>query len=127
MSYCKLSASGQIKKKKEKNVILSGCVSFCCYVGVVDDALGEAVVFLQAVVFFPAVTVVFHGGCLACFEDFSVVLLNYGLQVVCAAIAYLYIIFVENLVVPDFSENVCLRGSETLCRCLFVRSCCRAD
>ena len=31
--------------------------------------------------FFPAVTVAFRGGlgCLACFEDFSVVLLNYGL------------------------------------------------
>ena len=29
--------------------------------------------------FFPAVTVVLGGACLACFEDFSVVLLNYGL------------------------------------------------
>ena len=28
--------------------------------------------------FYPAVAVVFRGGCLACFEDFSVVLLNYG-------------------------------------------------
>ena len=40
----------------------------------------------RAVVFFPAVTIVFCGGCFACLEDFSVVLLNYGLQVVCAAI-----------------------------------------
>ena len=29
--------------------------------------------------FFPAVTFVFRGGCVACLEDFSVVLLNYGL------------------------------------------------
>ena len=29
--------------------------------------------------FFPAVTVVPRGGCIACFEDFSVLLLNYGL------------------------------------------------
>ena len=29
--------------------------------------------------FFPVVTVVLRGGFLACFEDFSVVLLNYGL------------------------------------------------
>ena len=29
--------------------------------------------------FFPAVTVVFRGGCLACFKNFSVVLLDYGL------------------------------------------------
>ena len=34
---------------------------------------------LRAVVFFPAVTVALRGGCPACFEDFSVVLLNYGL------------------------------------------------
>ena len=50
--------------------------------------------------FFPAVTVVFRVGCLACSEDFSVVLLNYGLQVVCAAITYFYVVFVEDLVVP---------------------------
>ena len=62
--------------------------------------MGEAVVFQWAVVFFPAVTVVFHVGCLACSEDFSVVLLNYGLQVVCAAITYFYVVFVEDLVVP---------------------------
>ena len=35
--------------------------------------------FQRAVVFFPAVTFVFSGGCLACLEDFSVVLPNYGL------------------------------------------------
>ena len=63
----------------KSNVILSGCVIFCCCVGVVDDAWSEAVVFQRAVFFFPAVTFVFRGGCLACFEDFSVVLLNYGL------------------------------------------------
>lgn len=62
--------------------------------------MGEAVVCQRAVVFFPAVAVVFRGGCLACFEDFSVVLLNYGLQVVCAAITDFYVVFVENLVVP---------------------------
>ena len=50
--------------------------------------------------FFPAVTVVFRVRCLACSEDFSVVLLNYGLQVVCAAITYFYVVFVEDLVVP---------------------------
>ena len=50
--------------------------------------------------FFRAVTVVFRGGCLACFEDFSVVLHNYGLQVVCAAVTDFYVVFVENLVVP---------------------------
>ena len=37
--------------------------------------------FQRAVVFFPSVTVVFRGGCLACLEDFSVVFLNYGLMV----------------------------------------------
>ena len=31
----------------KSNVILSGCVIFCCYVGVVDDAWSEAVVFFQ--------------------------------------------------------------------------------
>ena len=62
--------------------------------------MGEAVVFQWAVAFFPAVTVVFRVGCLACSEDFSVVLLNYGLQVVCAAITYFYVVFVEDLVVP---------------------------
>ena len=62
--------------------------------------MGEAVVFQRTVVFFPAVTVAFRGGCLACVEDFSVALLNYGLQVVCAAIADLYVVFAENLVVP---------------------------
>ena len=61
--------------------------------------MGESVVFQWAVVFFPAVTVVFRVGCLACSEDFSVVLLNYGLQVVCAAITYFYVVFVEDLVV----------------------------
>ena len=35
--------------------------------------------FQRAVVFFPAITFVFSGGCLACLEDFSVVLPNYGL------------------------------------------------
>ena len=51
--------------------------------------------------FFPAVTVVLRGGFLACFrEDFSVVLLNYGLKVVCAAITDLNVVCVENLVVP---------------------------
>ena len=29
--------------------------------------------------FFPAITVVFRGGCLACLENFSVVFLDYGL------------------------------------------------
>ena len=62
--------------------------------------MGEAVVFQWAVAFFPAVTVVFRVGCLACSEDFSVVLLNYGLQAVCAAITYFYVVFVEDLVVP---------------------------
>ena len=61
--------------------------------------------------FFPAVTVVFRGGCLACFEDFSVVFLYYGLLVVCAAIINLHVVFIENLVVPDifrkmFTEEV---------------------
>ena len=50
--------------------------------------------------FFPAVTVVFRGRCLACLEDFSVVFLNYGLWVVYAAITNFYVVFVENLVVP---------------------------
>ena len=50
--------------------------------------------------FFPAVTVAFRGGCLACLEDFSDAFLNYGLQVVCAAITNFYVVFVENLVVP---------------------------
>ena len=49
------------------------------YVGVVDDARSEAVAVQRTVVFFPAVTVVFHGGCLACLENFSVVFLDYGL------------------------------------------------
>ena len=62
--------------------------------------MGEVVVFQWAVVFFPAVTVVFRVGCLACSEDFSVVPLNYGLQVVCAAITYFYVVFVEDPVVP---------------------------
>ena len=68
--------------------------------------MGEAVVFQRAVVFFPAVTVVFRGGCLACLEDFSVALLNYGMQVVCAAITYFYVVFVETCCTGDFSENV---------------------
>ena len=38
----------------------------------------------QSCFFFPAVTVVSRGGCLACLEDFSVVFLDYGLQVVYA-------------------------------------------
>ena len=42
-------------------------------------ARSEAVVFQRTVVSFPAVTVVFHGGWFACFEDFSVVFLDYGL------------------------------------------------
>ena len=50
--------------------------------------------------FLPAVTIIFRGGCLTCFEDFSVVLLNNGLQVVCAAITDFYVVFVKNLVVP---------------------------
>ena len=37
------------------------------------------VVFQRIVIFSPAVTVVFHGGCLACLKDFSVVFLDYGL------------------------------------------------
>ena len=36
-------------------------------------------VFQRTVVFFPAVTIVFRGGCLASLENFSVVLLDYGL------------------------------------------------
>ena len=36
----------------KSKVILSGCVIFCCYVGVVDDAWSEAVVFQRAVFFF---------------------------------------------------------------------------
>ena len=51
----------------------------------------------RAVVFFSAVTVVLCGGCLACLEDFSIVFLNYGLQVVCAAITNFYAVFVESL------------------------------
>ena len=51
----------------KSNVILSSCVAFCCDVGVVDDAWDETVVLQRAVVFFPAVTVVFRGGRLACF------------------------------------------------------------
>ena len=56
-------------------------------------------------------------------------LLNYGLQVVCAAITYFYVVFVEDLVVPVifrkmFTDEV---QKPCLCRCLFVRSCCRAD
>ena len=50
--------------------------------------------------FFPTVTVILRRGCLACFEDFPVVLLNYGLRVVCEAITDFYVVFVENLVVP---------------------------
>ena len=53
----------------------------------------------QSFFFFPAVTVVFRGGCLACLEDFSFVFLNCGLLVVCAAITNFYVVFVENLVV----------------------------
>ena len=83
--------------------------------------MGEVVVFQREVVCFPAVTVVFRGGCLACFEDFSVVLLNYSLQVVCAAITDFYVVFVENIVVlvifrkmftdevEKLSADVCLR------------------
>ena len=85
--------------------------------------MGEAVVFQWAVVFFfffPAVTVVFRVGCLACSEDFSVVLLNYGLQVVSAAITYFYVVFVEDLVVPviflsDERLGAKLRALSTLC------------
>ena len=61
------------------NVVLCRCVTFRCYVGVVDDARSEAVVFQRTVVFFPAGTVVFRGGCLACLDNFSVVFLDYGL------------------------------------------------
>ena len=32
----------------QSNVILSGCVTFCCYVGVVDNTWSEAVVFQRA-------------------------------------------------------------------------------
>ena len=68
--------------------------------------MGEAVVFQWAVVFFPAVTVAFRVGCLACSEDFSVVLLNYGLQVVCAAVTYFYVVFVEDLELDSVSFEV---------------------
>ena len=51
-------------------------------------------------VFFPAVTVAFRGGCTACLKDFSDVFLNYGLLVVCAALTNFYFVSVENLVVP---------------------------
>ena len=40
--------------------------------------------------FFPAVTVVFCGGCLAFLEDFSVMFPDYSLCDVCVAITYLY-------------------------------------
>ena len=60
------------------NVVLSRCVTFRCYVGVVYDARSEALVFQRTVVFFPAVTV-FRGWCLACLDDFSVVFLDCGL------------------------------------------------
>ena len=87
--------------------------------------------------FFPAVTVVFLVGCLACSEDFSVVLLNYGLQVVCAAITYFYVVFVEDLVVPvifrkmftdefqKLSADVCLyvHAVGRIKLCFFVCSC----
>ena len=56
--------------------------------------------------FFPAVAVVLRGGFLACFEDFSVVLLNYGLKVVGAAITDFYVVFVENLVVADIFQKM---------------------
>ena len=59
-----------------------------------------AVVFQRAVIFFPAVTFVFSGGCLACLKDFSVVLLNYGLWVVCAAITNFHVVFAENFAAP---------------------------
>ena len=61
-----------------------------------------------------------EAACLACFEDFFVVLLSYGLSVVCAAITYFFVVFVEDLVVPvifrkmftdevqELSANVCL-------------------
>ena len=86
--------------------------------------MGEAVVFQWAVVFLPAVTVVFRGGCLACSEDFSVVFLNYGLQVVCAAITYFYVVFVEDLVVPVifrkmFTEKVQKLSADV---CLYVHA-----
>ena len=63
-------------------------------------AQSEAVVFQRTVVFFPAVTVVFRGGCLVCLEEFSVVLL------VCAAITKFYVVFVENLAVPVIFRRV---------------------
>ena len=64
--------------------------------------------------FFPAVTVAFRGGCLACFEDFSVVILNYGLQVVCAAITDFYVVFVENLVVPVIFRKMFIDEAQKL-------------
>ena len=78
--------------------------------------------------FFPAVAVVLREGFLACFEDFSVVLLNYGLKVVCAAITDFYVVFVENLVVAvifrkmfidkvqKLSADVCLNVHDPLHR-----------
>ena len=86
--------------------------------------MGEAVVFQWAVVFFPAVTVVFRVGCLACSEDFSVVLLNYGLQVVCAAITYFYVVFVEDLVVPVIFQKMFTDEVQKLSAdvCLYVHA-----
>ena len=78
--------------------------------------------------------IVFRGGCLACLEDFSVLFLNYGLQVVCAAITKFYVIFVENLVVPvifrkvftdevqKLSADVCLHA-RTYKRCFLYYLC----
>ena len=54
------------------------------------------------------------GRCLACVKDFSLVFLDYGLLVVCAAITNIYVVFVENLAVSV------IQGSETADVCLYV-------
>ena len=73
-------------------------VTFCCYLGIIDDTRSEAAVFQRALFFvFPAVTVVFCGGCLAFLEYFSLMFLDYGLCVVCVAITNLYVVFGEIL------------------------------
>ena len=71
-------------------------------------------------------TVVLREGCLACFKDFSVVLPNYGLQVVCAAITDFYVVFVENLVPVIFQKMFTDEVQKLSADVFFVCSCCGA-
>ena len=43
------------------------------------------------------------------------------------AITNFYVVFVENLVEPVIFRKMFTDEVQKLCRCLFVRSCCRVD